>query len=210
MSTYEQLVKKLEDNSGPGAGYCVNYQDTIYGSFDLPNFQVDARRNSKMRVDFFEEGMSPVTFQNKSVLDLGSTCGHISLEIASREPSKVTGIELINERVFLANEISEYVGYSSFVKFENLDFDGLDEDLYRSDIVCAFAIFHQSTNQENFYNKLYNLTNEVLLFEQSGCDGAEDTEEMLSKAGFTSLTHIGHSAHSDRHNHARECYVVTK
>ena len=200
----QYLINQLKASGG--AYYERISKGQIYGSYDLPGFKVDGRRDPKARLDQFN-----VDLTNKTVLDLGCNAGSMSFEAINRGAASVVGLELITQRVEVAKSISHFVGLNHKMKFLNINFDINNIDALKSDVVFAFAIDHQTADIHRLYHNLYHITNETLLFETSRQPEYQEwCKQQLMNAGFKSVVYIGESSASDKKHRSRMDYICHK
>lgn len=207
VNCVKDLLVRLLEHSG-GAYWERISKGQVYGDINVPVFHYPGRRNPKGRLNQFG-----INFTDKTVLDIGCNAGSISFEVLNRHACKVIGLELIHERVVAARSIANFAGLDYKAEFlhHNIDTDPIDFNKYRCDIVCAFAVDHQTQQPETFYKKLYELTGEVLLFESS-----KQPEyrcwcmKQLENAGFGYVKYVGDSTYSDKKRRPRMCYVAKK
>jgi 2-polyprenyl-3-methyl-5-hydroxy-6-metoxy-1,4-benzoquinol methylase len=202
--TREALVHALE--RGGGAYWERLSKGQIYGTINVAGFRQGGRRDPVARLDQF-----CIDFTGKTVLDIGCNNGSISFEAFNRGASKVLGLELLLPRVNAARSIANFAGINNKVWFYQHNFDKIAVPNAPFDIVCAFAIDHQTQQPKEFYKKLYAVTGETLLFESS-----KQPEyrcwcmKQLEEAGFGYVKYIGESSASDKKHRSRMCYIARK
>jgi 2-polyprenyl-3-methyl-5-hydroxy-6-metoxy-1,4-benzoquinol methylase len=199
----ESLVESLEESGG--AYWERTSKGQIYGDINVPGFNVAGRRDPKARLDQFG-----IDFTDKTVLDIGCNAGAISFEAFNRGASKVTGIELLMPRVSAARSIANFAGIDDKVWFHQRNFDKTAIGV-KYDIVCAFAVDHQTQQPESFYRKLFNATGDTLLFESSKQPEFRGwCMQQLGEAGFGYVKYIGESSASDKKHRSRMCYIAKR
>lgn len=201
----EALVRQL--NSSGGAYWERTSKGQIYGTIDVPGFYIEGRRDPKARLDQFN-----IDFKDKTVADLGCNAGSISFEAIDRGARHVRGFELINCRADTAQNIANFAGIDHRAQFVHFNFDEYDDIPGRPyDIVCAFAIDHQTQKPDLFYKRLYDATGETLLFETSKQPEFRGwCRKQLHEAGFGYVKYIGESSASDKKGRSRMCFVAEK
>lgn len=119
----------------------------LYSSYHLPQFTcINAKRNTLDRLN--KLGINDVS--NKTILDLGSHVGGISLELA-RRGAKVEGYEYNQQRVNLCNEISSY--FSLPATFYQMDFNkNFPKGKY--DVVLSLAVDFYIKKPLIFYKQI--------------------------------------------------------
>ena len=162
----EDIHKRLAKISGPlHEKHSGISDDTLYGSFHYDKFNyTKCWRDSLHR---FNQLGVPKDLSGKTVLDIGSNTGAMSFEFA-RRGAKVTGLEYNGERVFVCNELRDYLEVDA--EFHQVDLnlsipDSISCQEY--DIVCCCAVDAYVDDQAALYKFVSNMTKDTCYFESN-------------------------------------------
>lgn len=163
--TYRQdLYDRLVKISGPLQDHTGIAKDSLYGTFHYKKFYyTEAWRDTIWRFNRFE---IPDDLSGRTVLDIGSNTGAMSLEFA-RRGAKVTGMEYNQERVDICNELAKYL--EADAEFHQGDIDnGLPSHLDRKyDIVICTAVDAYVKDRFALYDLMACVAKEAIYFESN-------------------------------------------
>lgn len=211
----EELVEKLIAVSG----YKRNAIGAIYGSIDLPGFQIVAssfesgplqtghsvrqegqkstlaERDTKKRFQKFKID----SLKGKTVLDIGSNTGAMAFEAYSKGADLVIGIDVVAPQVEVANDIAHYAAIDDKVRFFVFDVDTMTLDDLKSmvgcnlfDICFCLSLDLWVKDVQHLYDFMSKATKETLYFESNKRyrDIDKCTSELTS-LGFTIVDYVG-------------------
>jgi len=181
-----KLQNHLEQQNKNWSSLIYAKEKGFYQGFD--EIKIDGCRSTEKRFERYD--IKKYLSKEKSVLDIGSNCGFVVLNL-SRFSKNILGVEINPYLVDIANEVKEFleIKNADFVcsKFERL------ESNERFDIICSFA--NDSTiddntdfNFEQYIKKILKLLNQngILIFESQALDafipgGFDQKREILSR-----------------------------
>lgn len=147
----------------------------LYASYHLDDFtNIFADRSTLPRLNRI--GMPP-RLDGKTVLELASNTGAISLELASRG-AKVIGLEYNSERVDFCNRLAKKLGLDATFKTCDLNYQ-IPEGSYDI-VVCGSVDRYLKTPPSSFVEMLSGLTKGTCFFESNGIPSAQAIKPILT------------------------------
>lgn len=169
--------------------------ERTYGSFTLPYLSVakeDAQRDSARRLERF--GLTAERMRGKSLLDLGSNIGNMTLATQSLSPGRCLGVEYDADKVAVATRVAVFNGLEN-VSFRQADIDHLTAAELGApfDVVYCLAISEHVQDRPRLWKLLGEVTGGLLCFEGNTTTDPEEVKRELLASGFRSVTLLGPS-----------------
>ena len=185
LDPYEYVCSLIKEKIFACSG-SENYADMrgqTYSSFENKYFKLNGWRNTSERIAAYQK--DGVQFKGKSVLDIGSNCGAISLYLAELG-AKVTGVEINKDRVEIAKELNRFLGLNAEFKAGNLA-DHIHNLNY--DICCCFAVTGRNPDEIGVLRKIYEHSTEILF--ESNHSPDNNFSNLFKSIGYRIVNYLG-------------------
>jgi len=168
-----------------------NWNSFIYGTEHKGFYQgfkeikIEGARSSEKRFNDYD--LIKFLSKEKTVLDIGSNCGFLTLLI-SKHVKDTDGVEINPYLISISNDVKDYLGINN-VNFYNKSFEEFSTSK-KYDLICSFAndsTFDKNTkfNFQEYIEKIISLLEEngILIFESQAMDMMHPTK-FLPKFNF--------------------------
>jgi len=156
----EELIQQIRATGG----HDLRLGGRPYCTIHLPRFELlEAVRNTQERLRRF--GVGQEQLKGKTIIDLGCNVGGIAFECAKLGAAHVLGVDIVAERIAVAQAIKEFAGLTNV----NFTVGDVTVDPFLvccpADVVFCLALDGWVSNRKHLYQILGELTREVLYLE---------------------------------------------
>ncbi len=206
---YDRYVARLRDRarlvSGPGR-HGGTRDGRPYQSFSHPLFSLsDAQRDTARRIDAWG-----VDLTGRSVLDLGSNIGAVSLACIQRGAASVTGIEGDSDRVDVARRIAAVCGLHHRVSFRRKSIEAYLPVATQHDVVLVLAVDAWVDAPETLYRAVARVARSTIIIESNRPHSERRTIPPLFSSLGWSVEEIGDTQSEDAYGIDRTIFRCTR